>query len=584
MAVVLGINLSHDRSAALVIDGEVVVAVEEERLDGIKHSEGFLVQGYFERLTKVIPVKAIAYCLRHAGLSIDECDAIVGNRPLGDGAVRRILRDLPIKHPDRVHALPAPSHHLAHAATTFHTSGFDSAAILVVDQAGSRDSTGRIEKHSVFRGSGAHIEPVAATTYPADYTDLSLGLFYDFFTVRLGFITRYGTPDFGVFECGGYPEAGKTMGLAPYGRPRPDWGNWLRYDGLDIGASQKDLEQIWEEIRATDGHDYDPADPLRWQHPFAEDVAWKVQDELERAMVWLAGQARELVPSDRLCLAGGITLNSVANQKIKEAGAFEEVYVPAPTGDSGNAIGVALWGYHNLLGRPARPSRLVSAALGHRYADTEVDAAIGYFGNAVHVESIDPAGVARLIGEGHVVAWVEGGSEIGPRALGHRSILADPRREDMRDYLNVVVKHREEFRPYAPSVMAEHSADWFDFDGPSPFMLFVPPVRPERRDQVPAITHIDGTARLQTVDAADEPSYHAVISAFHALTGVPLVLNTSYNDNGQPIVETPCDAIQTFLRTEIDFLVLEGRLLSKPGRSLPVGHPSTTDRFRNEPS
>jgi carbamoyltransferase len=582
MTTILGLNLSHDRSAALVVDGTIVAAVEEERLDRIKHSEGFLVQGYFERLTKTIPIKAITYCLRHAGMSIDEVDAVVGNRPLGDGAVRRILRDLPLKHPDRVHELPAPSHHLAHAATTYYTSGFESAAILVVDQAGSRDGRGRVEKHSVFRGEGPRIERVAATTYPVDYTDLSLGLFYDFFTVKLGFITRYGTPDFGVFRCGGYPEAGKTMGLAPYGRPRPDWGDWLRVDGLDVGTSQNSLERIWEDLRSGEGRDYDPADPLRWQHPFAEDIARKVQDELERAMVHLAGETRRLVPSDNLCLAGGITLNSVANQAIRESGAFPDVYVPAPTGDSGNAIGVALWGHHNLFGGPASGRRLESAALGRPYAGGEVDAALAHAAALTEVRAASVDEVADLIAAGDVVAWVNGGSEMGPRALGHRSILADPRRAGMRDYLNGTVKHREPFRPYAPSVLEEHASEWFDFAGASPFMLFVPQVRPERRPSVPAITHVDGTARLQTVNAKAEPEYHAVISAFHARTGVPLVLNTSFNDNGQPIVETPCDAVTTFLRTEIDHLVIDGRLVSKRDRRRPANHPGLTSACRQE--
>jgi carbamoyltransferase len=577
MTAVLGLNLSHDRSAALVIDGEIVVAIEEERLDRIKHSEGFLVQGYFERITKIIPVKSIAYCLRHAGIGIDDVDAIFGNRPLGDGSVRRILRDLPLKHPERVHALPAPSHHLAHAATSYYTSGFDESAILVIDQAGSRDSDGRIEKHSLFRGDGRIIERVDATTYPVDYSDLSLGLFYDFFTVKLGFITRYGTPDFGVFGCGGYPEAGKTMGLAPYGRQRPDWGDWLTYDGLNITVSQKELERLWDEICASDGADYDPADPLRWQHPFAEDVAYKVQEELERAMVHLAVLAREELGLGQLCLGGGSTLNSVANQKIRELSGFEDVFVPAPTGDSGNAIGVALWGYHNLLDQPCHARRLPSAALGRPYSDAEIDAAIAYAGDAVEVRDAYPAEVARLIADGNVVGWVQGRSEMGPRALGHRSILADPRRSDIRDYLNITVKHREPFRPYAPSALAEHASDWFDFEGASPFMLFVPAVRADKRSTVPAITHVDGTARLQTVEAAAEPAYHALINAFYQLTGVPLVLNTSYNDNGEPIVETPCDAVLTFLRTEIDYLVLEGKLLSKRGRTLPPDHPAAAD-------
>ncbi|MDG4792749.1 carbamoyltransferase C-terminal domain-containing protein [Micromonospora sp. WMMD1082] len=575
MSYVLGLNLSHDRSAALVEDGKVLVAIEEERLDRIKHSEGFLVQGYFERLTKTLPMKAVAYCLDHAGIGIDEVDLVVGNRPLGDGAVWRILRELPIKDKSRVHAIPLPSHHLAHAATTFYTSPFEEAAILVVDQAGSRSREGLIEKHTAFVGAGTEIRPVASTTYPVDYSDLSLGCFYDFFTTKLNFITRYGTPDWGLFECGGYPEAGKTMGLAPYGRPRPEWGDWLTFDGFDITVSQESLEQIWKEISSAAGEGYEPKAPGSWQHQFAKDVAFKVQDELERAMLHLARTTYELTGKRQLCLAGGIMLNSVANQRIRSEGPFEEIFIPAPAGDSGNAIGTALYGWHQLLGGAQRHT-LRTAALGRRYSPERVDRALECYRGRLEWRETTVEEVAGLLAEHHFVGWYQGSSEMGPRALGHRSILADPRHPRTRDYLNTTIKHREVFRPYAPSVLAEQVSEWFDFVGESPFMLLVPDVLAERRDEVPAITHVDGTARVQTVHADLDPEYHALISAFAARTGVPLLLNTSYNDNGEPIVETPEDALRTFHRTELDFLYLEGRLVSKPGRTLPDGHPRET--------
>ncbi|MGN9759906.1 carbamoyltransferase family protein [Streptomyces sp. SD31] len=575
MSYVLGINLSHDRSAAIVKDGELVVAIEEERLDRIKHSEGFLIQGHFERLTKTIPMKAIAYCLDAAGIGIDDVDLVLGNRPLGDGAVWRILRELPIKDKSKVHALPFPSHHLGHAAATYYTSPFDDAAVLIIDQAGSRNADGIIEKHTAFVGEGTELRSVAATSYPADYTDMSLGLFYDFFTAKMNFLTRYGTPDFGVFECGGYPEAGKTMGLAPYGRPRPEWGDWLTLDGFDIKVSQGDLEQIWKELLEAEGADYEPSARGSWNHQFAKDVAYKVQDELERAVLHLARHTHELTGKRNLCLAGGVTLNSVANQRVRAEGPFDDVYIPAPAGDSGVAIGVALYGWHEMLGGKER-YRMRSAATGRTYTRERAEQALARYKDTLEWREATVDEVAELIAGHHFVGWFQGASEMGPRALGHRSMLADPRHPQTRDYLNTTIKHREVFRPYAPSVLAEHVSDWFDFTGESPFMLLVPDVREERRAEVPAITHVDGTARVQTVHADIDPTYHALISAFHERTGVPMLLNTSYNDNGEPIVETPEDALRTFHRTELDYLYLDGLLVTKTGRSLPAGHPRET--------
>jgi carbamoyltransferase len=578
MSLVLGLNLSHDRSACLVRDGEIVVAIEEERLDRIKHSEGFLIQGHFEKITKTLPMKAITYCLDTADVGIDDLDLVVGNRPLGDGSIRRIQRELPIRDKSKIRELPLPAHHLAHAAVAFYPSTFDEAAVLIVDQAGARyPGVGLIEKHTAFRGSGAELTRLASTSYPVDYSDLSLGLFYDFFTTKLGFITRYGTPGWGVFGCGGYPEAGKTMGLAPYGKPRPDWGDWLTFDGLDIRVSQGELEQRWQDLLASEGADFDIADPLRWQTEFARDIARKAQDELERAMLHLAETIREMTGLEHLCLAGGVTLNSVANERVRTESGFTDMFIPAPAGDSGTAIGTALYGSITLLGE-RRPKPMRVASFGRGYDRTEVLDALHtvaeYSTTELTWREATPRDVAELLAAHQVVAWVVGGSEMGPRALGHRSILADPRHPDMRDYLNTVVKHREVFRPYAPSALVEHAGKWFEFSGESPFMLLVPRVVASCRSLVPSITHVDGTARLQTVSAADAPDYHAVIAAFNDLTGVPLVLNTSFNDAGEPIVETPVHALCTFVRTELDHLYIDGILVSKTGRELPAAHPA----------
>lgn len=570
----LGLNLSHDRSACIVRDGEIVVAIEEERLDRIKHSEGFQVQGHFERITKTLPTRSVVYCLDAAAIGIDDLDLVVGNRPLGDGAVHRIGRELPIRDKSKIRALPCPSHHLTHACATYYCSPFDDAAILVVDQAGSRLPNERdIEKHSLFVGEGGRITQVATTTYPADYTDMSLGLFYDFFTVRLNFVTRYGTPAFGVFECGGYPESGKTMGLAPYGRPRPDWGDWLRLDGFDVCVSQQDLETSWDRLLAAEGGDYEPRGERSWESQFAKDVARKAQDELERAILHLAREARERTSKRRLCLAGGVTLNSVANQRVQTESGFDDVFIPGPSGDSGASIGLALYGYHDVLGGTERHP-LQTAALGRTYPRDRIEAAVARIGRDLVCREASVDEVAALLAGHAVVGWFHGRSEVGPRALGHRSILADPRHPGMRDFLNTVVKHREPFRPYAPSVLVAHAGSWFDMSYESPFMLLVPAVRPDRRSVVPAITHVDGTARVQTVRPDVDGVYHELISSFHRRTGVPMVLNTSFNDAGEPIVETPEDALRTFTRTAIDHLYLDGLLVSRRDATLHPEHPA----------
>lgn len=573
MTLVLGVNLSHDRSACLIRDGEIVVAIEEERLDRIKHSEGFLVAGYFDWLTKTLPMKAITYCLTSAGVGLDDLDLVVGNRPASDQSDLRLRRELPVKDPDRIRALPLPSHHLAHAYAGYFGSPFDDAAILVVDGVGSRiPGSGRIEKHSIFVGEGFEIRPVLSMSYSGDFSDVGLGLFYEYFTAKLGFVTRWGNSTFGSFSCGGYTEAGKTMGLAPYGTPHPEWGPLLHIQGDDVSVAVSDLDAAWRRWYVRHGGGYDASVPGSWGAQFAKDVARKVQDELEEAMLHLARRTFELTGKRRLVLTGGVALNSVANQRILMEGPFGEVYLLPPAGDAGVSIGTAAYGYHHLLGGRGRfPMR--SAATGRMYQHDEVLTAIKEVDADIEYRSAGVDEVAQLISQHHVVGWCMGGSEIGPRALGQRSILADPRHPGMRDYLNNVVKHREAFRPYAPSVLAEHAEAWFDMRGDSPFMLLVPAVREERRSAIPAITHVDGTARVQTVDKAVNPLYHELISEFHRRTGVPLVLNTSYNDAGEPIVETPADALHTFLRTELDFLYIEGLLVSKRQRRLPEGHP-----------
>ncbi|MDT9683059.1 carbamoyltransferase C-terminal domain-containing protein [Streptomyces sp. TRM76323] len=571
---VLGINLSHDRAACLLRDGRIVAAVEEERLDRLKHSEGFIIHGHFEKLSKVLPMKAITYCLDAAGIGIDDVDVVVGNRPLGDEARERILRELPIRDKSKVHSLPMPSHHLTHAYAGYLASPFDEAAVLVVDGVGSKvPGTGRIEKHTIFDGDGTSLRRVHAETFPEDWSEVGLGLFYSFFSAKLGFVTRWGHPTFGDFGCGGYTEAGKTMGLAPYGRPRPEWQRLLTVKEGNVVIRTEDMEKAWDSWYASDGDGYDAKQKGSWQHQFAKDVAYKIQAETEEAMLELARYAHEVTGRSKLCLTGGVALNSVANQRIVAEGPFDEVYILPPAGDAGTAIGAAYYGYYSIAGGTERhPVR--SGSTGRHYSDQEIEQAVRAAGEKVESRRATVAEVAALLAEHRLVGWFQGGSEIGPRALGHRSMLADPRHPEVRDYLNEVVKHREVFRPFAPSVLGEEADAWFEMHGDSPFMLLVPEVREGLRTQVPAITHVDGTARVQTVEPDVNPRYHELISHFAELTGVPLVLNTSYNDAGEPIVETPADAVRTFLNTELDHLYIGDLLLTKPGRELPERHPS----------
>ncbi|MFI8192203.1 carbamoyltransferase [Streptomyces sp. NPDC085946] len=571
---VLGINLSHDRAACLLQDGRVVAAVEEERLDRLKHSEGFIIHGHFEKLSKVLPMKAITYCLDAAGIGIDDVDLVVGNRPLGDGARERILRELPIRDKSKIHSLPLPSHHLTHAYAGYLASPFDEAAVLVVDGVGSKvPGTGRIEKHTIFDGDGTSLRRVHAETFPEDWSEVGLGLFYSFFSAKLGFVTRWGHPTFGDFECGGYTEAGKTMGLAPYGRPRPEWQRLLTVKEGNVVVRTEDMEKAWDSWYASDGDGYDAKQKGSWQHQFAKDVAYKIQTETEEAMLELARYAHEVTGRSKLCLTGGVALNSVANQRIVAEGPFDEVYILPPAGDAGTAIGAAYYGYYSIAGGTERHP-LRSGSTGRGYTEQEIEQAVRAVGEKVESRRATVAEVAALLAEHRIVGWFQGGSEIGPRALGHRSMLADPRHPEVRDYLNEVVKHREVFRPFAPSVLSEEADKWFDMRGDSPFMLLVPEVLESRRTQVPAITHVDGTARVQTVEPDVNSRYHELISHFAELTGVPLVLNTSYNDAGEPIVETPADAVRTFLNTELDHLYIGDLLLTKPGRELPDRHPS----------
>lgn len=579
---VLGLNLSHDRSAALVQDGKVLVAIAEERLDRIKHSMGYLYKNREEIGPKVLPWRSISYCLQEAKVGLDDLDAVVVDHAGLPVDLSWVRAQLPLKNPERLHCLPCPSHHLAHAYSAFYASSFEESAILVVDHIGSYVPGKGKESESIFIGGAGGIRNIFrhyATGRDLEEGSESLANFYRLTTILLGFINPQ--IDFGQKGkwLAMYDDAGKTMGLAPYGKPREDWGDWvaegpegfpkytswakwLREKGfLETGRilthdTKMELKLLLPEIRK-------PTEPIQSRH---KDLAFKAQQELEKGILLLANKAYRETKAKNLCLAGGVALNSVANARLKRESSFKNIFIQPAATDDGNALGAAYYGYFNLL-KGSRRVSFKNVYLGREYSEQAILTALR--DHSLHLqkkyndfEKLCTV-VAAALSRGKVVGWFQGGSEFGPRALGHRSILADPRDPKMKDYLNDRIKFREAFRPYAPAVLAGQVSEHFELDGESPYMLLVAKVRKETLGKVPAITHVDGTARLQTVSRDTSPKFFSLIESFYRETGMPMVLNTSFNIKGQPIVETPGDAIECFLGSELDFLVLGNHLIAK---------------------
>jgi carbamoyltransferase len=538
---------NYEATAALVRvprEGGAIdyVSVGEERLARVKHTYAF-------------PLRGIHYCLEAFGLeSLREIDFIYTDyarlpRWLNSGpGYRKLEHDyLKLRLDYPVERIRIADHHDAHAASAFYPSPFDEAAVLIVDSLGSRLNT-----QTLYHFDGRS----ARTLERGDYW--GIGRIYSLVT---GAVLPYG-PEKGF---------GKTMGLAPYGRVHP--GPVLDFRARDEGmssdysafASRPPLPRIVAPgVRRCE-------DRERVLDPYFARAAYDVQQECERQMLRMARYAHERTGSRNVCIAGGVALNGLSNARVMQEGPFDGVWVPPACSDTGLSLGLALWGYYQeVAAAPASPRvtfSMPTAYSGRVYPRRDVAELLDRFG--VTYEPAEPAAVAAHIANGKVVGWFEGGSESGPRALGHRSILADPRDPSMKDTLNQRVKFREGYRPYAPSVMAEHAAAWFELPRPSltpgaapdAFMLYVVPVRADKQPLVPAITHVDGTTRPQTVTEAANPNYYRMISEFHRLTGVPLVLNTSLNVNREPIVETPIDALICAFGTAIDVLYIEGLLV-----------------------
>jgi carbamoyltransferase len=580
---ILGINAYHgNASAAIVCEGRLIAAIEEERFNRVKYAAGF-------------PERAIRYCLKEAGLTLQDIDhvAVPRNPYARLGTKLFYALRMPSFARERVkvlakftgipEALAAAfdadpkkigakfhriEHHQAHLASAFFVSPFERAALLSADGLGDFAST------MWGTGAGNHMSIDGVVAFPH-----SLGLFYSAVTQYLGFL-KFG-------------DEYKVMGLAAYGRPEQleTFRDIVRFDGLSNGNGfrlglsyfshhRTGPEMSWAEADQTPalGKVYSdemakrlgpvraPEEALEERH---RNLACSLQARLEEVYLGMLKKLAERTGLKAVCLAGGVAFNCVANGKIFDATPFEQVYVHPAAGDAGLAVGAAYYVWHQKLGKP-RSFVMDHAYWGPGYSREEIRRAIDSNGVAQSGCAISqlseedlPRRAAAIVADGKILGWFQGRAEWGPRALGNRSIVADPRRPEMKEILNRRIKHREIFRPFAPSILAESTGEYFEKSHASPFMTLAYPVRPEKRDKIPAPTHVDGTGRLQTVTREANPRYHALISAFRDLTGVPVVLNTSFNDN-EPIVCRPEEAIDCFLRTQMDALVLGDFLVSRP--------------------
>jgi len=564
---ILGINLSHDRSACLLKDGKIAFAVAEERLDGIKKSTlstAVRKQGMSGRIP---PLRAIDYCLQAEGISIDDLDLVVADHAVEPVNIESLKTLLPIKDKSKIRAIPHPSHHLAHAYSSYFCSPFEESAVLIIDVYGSATGNGT-EAESGFHAQRIQMAPVFKNfqalwneKHPDEKAYYSLTYTYNFVTLALGFTIANEKVTTGSMVS----EAGKTMGLASYGGPLGDSTGYIVFGEKHLETGGFTRWALDRKIgKVVDGQLVPRVKPKRFKlNKFHRDLAYTVQAEFENGVLFLARRLYEITGSKNLCIAGGGGLNSIVNKKILDETPFENIFVQPAATDDGNAIGCALYGWHALSGQEDR-YRMNHAFLGRSYR-TEIPALL-----QKHQLKREPLAKAELVkraaqylAEGKIVGWFQGGSEFGPRALGHRSILADPRRAEMKDIMNEKIKHRESFRPYAPSVLLEHSREYFDLSVPSPYMLLVADVLDSKTDVIPAVVHVDGTARVQTVTQKDNGIFYDLIQEFQRLTGVPVIFNTSFNDQGMPIVETPADALDKFLDSLLDVLVLEGTILDK---------------------
>lgn len=557
----LGMNLGHERSVAIVCDGKIEVAIEQERLDRNKFSLGYLLQSPGAADKMQLPAEAIRYCLDACGISLSDVASITANMPGEDFALDILARSLPPEVAQKAHAIP--SHHLAHAYSAYYPSGFEDALILVADASGSTIDH-QTESYTLYEGRGGQIVTLHGETITAHLAGLStLGFVYEYVTRKSGFVTN-------VNDKIQHAEAGKLMGLAPFGGPQPNWHQWIQTDSDSYSLSMSAYD-IFLEIAAIEKM-YDDGEGKPYLRSHIVDLAYKVQHELEQGLLHIVNLAVKQTGLRKLCIAGGVGLNSVANYKLLQELGLDDIFIFPAAGDSGIAAGCALWAYHEVEGGSKR-QKMLKANLGKTYGQDTIEQALNQFAGDIVFEQLTPEQMiqrsAQALAQGSIVARVEGGSEYGPRALGQRSIMADPTFLRMKDIINARVKFREAFRPFAPVIPLESISQVFEQEVAAPFMLVVPRIRPEFHAVIPAVTHVDGTGRVQTVTADENPYFYQVCHALVAQRqGPPVVMNTSFNVAGQPIVETPAEAIETFLNTDIDFLALENVWIAK--RHVPV--------------
>jgi len=572
---ILGLSFYyHDGSAALVHDGKLVAAGEEERFSRRKHDPGY-------------PERAIAFCLKQAGITIDDVDYVVFyekpfvkferllltafstfpkslkvfresmlswmQKKLWVGSL--IADKLGIPKSKLLYA----DHHMSHAAASFFCSPFEEAAILTLDGAGEWTTS------TMGVGRGTKIEIIKEMRFPH-----SVGLLYSAFTAYCGFEVNEGEY--------------KLMGMAPYGEPKyvdrimkmikigEDGSLWqdMKYFAYHWSATNS-FTPAFEEVMGRPARD--PALEDKSLDPFYCDVAMSIQKVTEDIVKRMVNHLVRTTGIKNVCLAGGVALNSVANGKLVNETDAEQVYVHPAAGDDGASAGAALWACHHLLDHP-RVGPLEHAYLGSEYSDEQIEAFLREHDIAFEKYDDDEAFFDRVTDDliaGKVGGWFRGRFEWGPRALGARSIIADARSAKMKEVVNAKIKFREAFRPFAPSVLEERAREYFELPEndqlwPARFMLYVVPVRPEKRDAIPAITHVDGSGRLQTVIKKHNPAYHRLIERFAEKTGVPVILNTSFNLKGEPIVETPAQAFNTFSRSEMDVLYLRNYVVAKEAK------------------
>lgn len=598
---ILGISaFYHDSAACIVRDGKILAAAQEERFTRKKHDEQF-------------PANAVRYCLDFADVKLDQLDGIAFyDKPLlkferlletylsfAPRGVRSFITAMPVWLKEKMFMKRVmheelerignydrkkvkflfPEHHLSHAASAFYPSPFEESAILTIDGVGEWATA------SICSGKGEEITIHRELTFPH-----SLGLLYSAFTYYLGFRVNSGEY--------------KLMGLAPYGNPNStlldeyiqkiktelielheDGSIYLNQNYFDYATGLKMVkEKKWKELF---GFPKREEESELQQHE--ADLALAIQKVTEEVVLKMAKEAKRLTDSRNLCLAGGVALNCVANGVIQNADIFDKIYIQPAAGDAGGAVGAALTAYHLYFenGRiPVQPDAMQGSYLGPDFHEFEILQQLKSY-KAVYQkleeEKLYPQ-VAKWLDEGKVVGWFRGRMEFGPRALGGRSILGDPRNPDMQKKLNLKIKYRESFRPFAPSVLAESASEYFELKSDSPYMLLVQEVKEEHRQSLPdnyhelplreklayerstfpAITHIDFSARIQTVHPETNPGYWKLLNAFKELTGVGMVVNTSFNVRGEPIVCSPEDAYRCFMNTEMDYLVIEDYVFEKP--------------------